>query len=54
MERDYLEWINRSYAYLCKNHDIPKLVLNTLDGTIKVYRVKNVIRIDIQRTETKL
>lgn len=54
MERDYLEWINKSYAYLCRNINVPKMELNTLDGKISVYRVKNIIRIDINRTETKL
>lgn len=52
MERDYLEWINKAYRCLCNNKDIPRMELNTIDGTIKVYRVKNIVRVDINRTET--
>lgn len=53
MERDYLEWINRTYETLVNNPEIPKMELKLPDGKISVYRVKNVIRIDINREETK-
>lgn len=53
MERDYLEWINRAYDILVKNPEIPKKELNLIDGKISVYRVKDVIRVDINREETK-
>ncbi len=54
MNREYLEWINKSYKLLTENKDIPKLELKCLDGKISVYRVKNIIRIDINLTETQL
>lgn len=54
MERDYLDWIDRSYKILIGNQDIPKLELKTDDGgKISVYRVADVIRVDIKRPETK-
>ena len=54
MERDYLEWINKSYRALVDNQDIPKVEKKTPDGgKISVYRVADVIRIDIKRPETK-
>lgn len=54
MERDYLEWINRTYRLLVDNKEIPKMELKTVDGgKISVYRVADVIRIDIKRPETK-
>lgn len=54
MERDYLEWINRTYRLLVDNKEIPKMELKTTDGgKISVYRVADVIRIDIKRPETK-
>lgn len=54
MERDYLEWINKSYRTLVDNQEIPKLEMKTLDGgKISVYRVGDVIRCDIKRAETK-
>ena len=54
MERDYLEWINKTYRTLVDNKDIPKMELKTADGgKISVYRVVDVIRIDIKRPETK-
>lgn len=53
MERDYLEWINRTYAKLVADKEIPKMELKLVDGgKISVYRVKNIIRIDIKRPET--
>lgn len=52
MNRDYLEWINKSYNLLVNNHSIPKLELKTPDGKIIVYRVVNVIRVDIKLNET--
>lgn len=54
MERDFLEWINRTYKILVDNKDIPKMELSLPDGgKISVYRVVDVIRIDIKRPETK-
>lgn len=54
MERDYLDWIDRSYKILIGNQDIPKLELKTSDGgKISVYRVADVIKVDIKRSETK-
>lgn len=54
MERDYLEWINNAYRMLVNNKEIPKMELGLLDGgKISVYRVVDVIRIDIKRPETK-
>ena len=53
MERDYLEWINRAYKTLVDNPEIPKMELKLIDGKISVYRVVDVIRIDIKRDETK-
>lgn len=54
MERDYLEWINKTYRTLVDNKDIPKMELKLADGgKISVYRVVDVIRVDIKRPETK-
>ena len=54
MEREYLEWINKSYRTLVDNQDVPKVEKKTPDGgKISVYRVADVIRIDIKRPETK-
>lgn len=54
MERDYLEWIDRSYKVLIGNTDIPKMETKTSDGgKISVYRVGDIIRIDIKRPEAK-
>ena len=48
------EWINRTYKILVDNKDIPKMELGLPDGgKISVYRVVDVIRIDIKRPETK-
>lgn len=54
MERDYLEWINKAYKSLVDNKEIPKMEFKLYDGKISVYRVKDIIRIDIKRDETKL
>lgn len=54
MEKDYLEWINNTYRMLVDNKAIPKMELGLSDGgIISVYRVADVIRIDIKRPETK-
>lgn len=53
MERDYLEWINEAYKTLINNKAIPKMELGLIDGKISIYRVADVIRIDIKRAETK-
>ena len=53
MNRYYLEWINKAYNTLVKNKDIPKLEFKTCDGKISVYRVVDIIRIDIKLEETK-
>lgn len=53
MERDYLEWINKAYAILVDNPEVPKMELKLHDGKISVYRVKDIIRVDINREETK-
>ena len=52
-EREFLEWINRTYKMLVDNKEIPKMELGLPDGgKISVYRVVDVIRIDIKRPET--
>lgn len=53
MERDYLEWINNTYRMLVDNKAIPRMDLKVPDGKISVYRVRDVIRIDVSREETK-
>lgn len=54
MEKDYLEWIDRTYRLLVENKEIPKMEMKTADGgKISVYRVADVIRVDIKRPETK-
>ena len=53
MERDYLEWINRAYKTLVDNPEVPKMKVKLMDGKISVYRVADVIRVDIKREETK-
>lgn len=54
MERDYLDWIGRTYRLLVENKEIPKMEMKTADGgRISVYRVADVIRVDIKRPETK-
>lgn len=53
MEIDYLVWINKAYKILVDNPEIPKMELKVIDGKISVYRVVDVIRIDIKRDETK-
>lgn len=54
MEREYLEWINNAYKLLIRNHDTPKFENKLHDGgKISVYRVGDVIRVDIKRPETK-
>lgn len=53
MERDYLEWINRAYKTLVDNPEVPKMELELMDDKISVYRVADVIRVDIKREETK-
>lgn len=54
MVRDILEWINKSYCLLVNNKEIPKMELKTVDGgKVSVYRVADVVRIDIKRPETK-
>ena len=53
MERDFLEWINRTYKMLVDNKESPKMELGLPDGgKISVDRVVDVIRIDIKRPET--
>lgn len=53
MERDYLEWINKAYKTLVDNPEVPKMEFKVHDGKISVYRVADVIRVDINREETK-
>lgn len=54
MERDYLEWIDRTYKVLIGNQEIPKMEFKLPDGgKISMYRVGDVIRTDIKRPETK-
>lgn len=54
MKRDYLEWIDRTYRLLIDNKEIPKMEMKLADGgKISVYRVGDVIRVDIKRPETK-
>ena len=53
MERDYLEWLNKTYRLLVDNKEIPKMEMKLADGgKISVYRVADLIRIDIKRPET--
>ena len=54
MERDYLEWISGVYRLLVENKEIPKMEKKTADGgKISVYRVGDVIRVNIKLPETK-
>lgn len=53
MERDYLEWISKTYRVLVDNPEIPKMELKLIDGKISVYRVVNIIRVDVKREETR-
>lgn len=54
MEEDYLGWISKTYRMLVGNKDIPKIEMKTVDGgKISVYRVTDIIRVDIKRPETK-
>lgn len=54
MERDYLEWINKAYRTLIDNQEVPKMEMKAPDGgKISVYRVGDIIRVDIKRDETK-
>ena len=54
MERDFLEWINKAYKILVDNKEIPKMELGLPDGgKISVYRVVDVMRIDIKRPGAK-
>ena len=49
MEQDYLDWIGRTYRLLVENKEIPKMEMKTADGgKISVYRVIDVIRVDIK------
>lgn len=52
MERDYLEWINRAYETLINNQKADTMRLRLLDGYITVYRLGDIIRIDICCNET--
>lgn len=54
MERDYLDWMNTAYRTLVDNQEVPKMEKKLADGgKISVYRVGDVIRVDIKREETK-
>ena len=52
MERDYLEWINRAYETLVNNQKADNMCLRLLDGYINLYRIGDIIRVDIYRGET--
>ena len=52
MERDYLEWINRAYETLVNNQKTDTMRLRLFDGYIAVYRLGDIIRVDICRNET--
>ena len=52
MERDYLEWINRAYETLVNNQKTGTMKLRLFDGYITVYRIGDIIRVDICRIET--
>ena len=52
MERDYLEWINRAYEALVNNQKTGTMKLRLFDGYITVYRIGDIIRVDICRNET--
>ncbi len=53
MERDVLDWINRTYKILIGNPEIPKMEQKLHDGgKISMYRVCDVIRCDIKLPET--
>ena len=52
MERDYLEWINRAYETLVNNQKTDTMALRLFDGYITVYRLGDIIRVDICRSET--
>ena len=54
MERDYLDWIGHTYRLLVDNKEISKMEKKTADGgKISIYRVADVIRVDIKCPETK-
>ena len=52
MERDYLEWINRAYEILVNSQKDTTMKLMLFDGYITVYRIGDIIRVDICRYET--
>ena len=52
MEHDYLEWINRAYEILVNNQKTDIMTLRIFDGYITVYRLGDIIRVDICRSET--
>lgn len=55
METEYLEYIGKAYRTLVDNQDVPKMEKKLPDGgKISIYRVKNVIRVDIKRPETEV
>ena len=54
MEKEYLEYIEKAYRTLVENQDVPKMEKKLPDGgKISIYRVKDVIRVDIKRPETE-
>lgn len=53
MEREHLNWINKAYKNLLADKNLSRLEMKTPDGYIAVYRVSNLIRIDIKKEETK-
>lgn len=54
MFQEKLAWITKAYNHLVKDQDIPKIQCKEPNGGyISVYRVGDVIRIDIKSDETK-
>lgn len=54
MKSEYSKFIENSFDVLVENVLIPKLQKQFDDGKISVYRVKDIIRIDIKDSKTVL
>lgn len=54
MKSEYSKFIEKSFDVLVENVLIPKLQKQFDDGKISVYRVKDIIRIDIKDSKTVL
>lgn len=54
MKSEYSKFIEKSFDVLVENVLIPKLQKQFDDGKISVYRVKDIIRVDIKDSKTVL